>query len=203
MSARRRSKSKRKVLSSTDKWKNKVWVELKAPMYIGDQVIGHTPAAEPEMAIGRTVKVQQPKLTGNFKDFQKIVTLKVSEVNGTIGQTDFIGYELSRENMRSVVRNHRSRIDGIYNIKFTDDTRIRMTVFCVTPIRAKTSEKKIIRKIISEAVDEAVKDLTFPAFVNKVLDGSIVEYVKEKVVDYFPVKTLEISKIKVLRLSKK
>ena len=199
MSARRRSKSKRKVLSSTEKWKNKVWVEIRSPPYITDKVIGHTPAADPEMVIGRTVKVQQPKLTGNFKDFQKIVTLQVKEVNGTIGQSDVIGYELSRENMRSMVRNHRSRIDGIYNIKFNDDTRIRMTVFCVTPVRAKSSEKKVIRSIISEAVDVATADLSFPAFINKVLDGSIVEQVREKVAEYFPTKTLEISKIKVLK----
>lgn len=198
MSSRRRSR--KKVLSSADKWKGKQWVDIKPPLYLNDNVIGQTPSTDIEQINGRTIRASVMDMSGSFKDVHKLITFKVTDVKGKVAHTDFFTYELSRDYMRSMVRNHRSRVDGILNVKLTDGTRLRITVFCVTPIRAKHSEKHEIRQIIFRTLQEEISELNIGSFVNRLIDNSLNEAIYEKVEDFFPVKILEISKIKVLKI---
>ncbi len=200
MSARRgATRRKKKVMSSVEKWRNKIWVEIKTPLYIDDKVIGETPSSSEENIIGRTVKIDLMTLTANFKDMNKLITFKVVDLKGNVAHTEFFRYELSRDFIRSQVRNHRSRIDGIYNLTLKDKSKLRITLTCVTPIRAKTSEQKVIRKIMSDSLMELVEDLTFQSFVTNLLQNKFAEQIQEKVEEFFPVKVFEVNKVKVLK----
>ncbi|RMG28056.1 MAG: hypothetical protein D6732_19270 [Methanobacteriota archaeon] len=200
MSARRgATRRKKKVMSSIEKWRNKIWVEIKTPLYIDDKVIGETPSSSEESIIGRTVKIDLMTLTANFKDMNKLITFKIVDLKGNVAHTEFFRYELSRDFIRSQVRNHRSRIDGIYNLTLKDKSKLRITLTCVTPIRVKTSEQKVIRKIMQETLMELVGDLTFQSFVTNLLQNKFAEQIQEKVEEYFPVKVFEVNKVKVLK----
>ncbi len=201
MSARRgATRKKKKVLSSVEKWRNKIWVEIKTPLYIDDKVLGETPASSEESIIGRTIKVDLMTLNGSFKDIHKLITFKVSELKGNVAHTEFFQYELSRDYLRSQIRNHRSRIDGIFNITLKDKSKLRITLTCVTMIRAKTSEKKEIRKIMYETLMEMIQDLTFEAFVSNLIENKFAETIQQKVEEFFPTKIMEVNKVKVLKL---
>jgi small subunit ribosomal protein S3Ae len=196
-----RRRSRKKALSSADKWKGKSWVEVKAPLYVNDSVIGKTCATDINKITGRTLKTSLMDLSGSFKDIHKLMTFKLTEIKGAMAHTEFYEYELSRDYMRSMVRNHRSRIDGIVNLKLTDGSRVRVTVFSVTPMRAKASDKHEIRQIIFRTLLEETKDLNLASFVNKIIDNSLNASIYEAVENYFPLKILEIAKIKVIKTS--
>ncbi len=200
MSSRRgTSRRKKKSISSTDKWKGKVWTEIKAPLYIDDKVIGETPATSEEFIIGRTVITDLMFFSNKFEHATKLLKFKIKEIKGNVAHTDLFQYELSRDFMRSQVRNHRSRIDGIYNINFKDGSKVRITIFCITPQRIRTSEKKDLRKIMSELLLKSLNDLTFSAFTTKLLNDEFISEVLEELQNHYDIKMLEVSKVKVLR----
>ncbi len=202
MSQRRSTGRKRRrgQESSVEKWKNKNWLDIKTPEYIDDKVLGETPASEIDEVLGRTVKVSLMDLTGSFKDLNYQLTFKVSEVSGRVAKTEFHQQELSRDYRRSQIRNHRSQVEGIFNLKLNDESKIRLKTFVVTPMRIHTSTKKEIRAAMKAKLEDIVKDLSFPAFVNKLITYEITKELQPVVEEVFPVKIIEVSKVKVIRL---
>ena len=202
MSVTRRGKQRKKVMSGAEKWKNKIWLETKSPTYLNNIVIGHSPTSSVENAIGRTIKLAVNDLTQNFKDMHKLVTFKIDKINGTSATTQLFRYELSQDYMRSMIRNHRSRIDGLFNIKLTDESRLRINVFCVTSSRVKGSIKKEIRLIMKNILDEIIKESNFQHFSTILIEGEINQKIKEAIEAKHSIKVLEVSKVKILSIGK-
>ncbi|MCH8906293.1 MAG: 30S ribosomal protein S3ae [Candidatus Heimdallarchaeota archaeon] len=195
-SGRRRRKS---ADSGAEKWKNKIWLNVKTPDYIDEKSLGETPTSNTDTAIGRTIKTTLMDLTGSFKDLNYQLTFKISEINGTQAKTEFYEHELSRDFRRSQIRNHRSQIEGIFNLKLTDGAKIRVKMFVVTPMRAHSSVKKAIRETMEKRLLELATELSFPAFVNKLISYELRDELIPLVEAIYPIKLLEVSKVKVLR----
>ncbi|MCY3410309.1 MAG: hypothetical protein INQ03_01620 [Candidatus Heimdallarchaeota archaeon] len=197
MSARRRRK--RSSSTASDKWKNKTWVNIMTPAYVDEKSLGSSPTTNVEYMIGRTIKTSLMDLTGQFKDLNYELTFKVTRLDGNIGRTEFFGYELSRDFKRAQIRNHRSKVEGIYTFKLSDGARIRVTTFIVTPSRIASSEKKELRKLVYDNLVENMKGMSLPAFVDRLINGSLVETLLEVAEEYTDIKVLDISKVKVLK----
>ena len=54
-------------------------------------------------------------------------------------------------------------------MKLNDDSKIRLKTFVVTPMRIHTTTKKLIRAAMKAKLEELVEELSFPAFVNKLI----------------------------------
>ncbi len=198
MSTRRRRR--RVVNSGVEKWRNKKWLELKAPDYMGDQSLGQTPTSELGQVIGRTIDMSLMDITEKFSDLNYQVKFKVTKIVGNRAHTEFIGQSLNRDYRRSQIRNHRSQIEGVFNLTLNDGSRVRITAFAITFSRAAHKTKREIRASMLESITEIVGDLNFPAFVNKLLSYELKKDLLLPASDIFPIKLLEISKVKVLRL---
>jgi small subunit ribosomal protein S3Ae len=201
MSSRRSTgrKRRRRASDSADKWKNKIWLKIKAPSYVDEKVLGTTPTSDVDTSIGRTIKISLMDLTNSFKDLNYQLTFKVTEVSGSFAKTEFFGQELSRDFRRSQIRNHRSQIEGIYNLKLVDESKIRVKTFVVTPMRAPASIKKDVRDAVREKLEEICSDLTLPAFVNKLITYELTQELLPEAENIFPIKILEIAKVKVTK----
>ncbi len=199
MSRRSSGRKRRTASGAVDKWRNKMWVDIRAPSYVADKSLGKTPASDLESVIGRTVKISLMDLTNSFKDLNYHLTFKITELDGMIGRTEFFQHELSRDYRRAQIRNHRSKIDGIFNLKLKDKSKIRVTVFVVTPVRATASIKKEIRRVMNEKMEEICAELTFPEFVNKLISHELKKELLPFAEEIFDIKILDISKVKVLR----
>jgi len=198
MSTRRR---RRRVLSSgAEKWRTKKWLDMRLPDYIADQSIGQTPASDLTEVIGRTIDMSYMDITNNFNDYNYYLKFKITKIVGNRAKTEFVGQELNRDYRKSQIRNHRSQVEGVFNLTLKDNSRVRITAFAVTFSRAAHNTKKELRKVIADKIEEIVTELTFPAFVNKVISYELREEVFEPADEVFPVKLFEISKVKVLRL---
>ena len=126
MSTRR--KRRRVVNSGVEKWRNKKWLELKAPDYMGDQSLGQTPTSELGQVIGRTIDMSLMDITEKFSDLNYQVKFKVTKNVGNRAHTEFIGQSLNRGG-RSQIRNHRSKSKDIQMIFLAQD---RITAFAIT-----------------------------------------------------------------------
>ena len=202
MSATKRASSRRrgKTVSGADKWKNKEWLEIKAPDYVDDKVLGETFTSNTDSVVGRVVQISLMDLTGSFKDLNYQLSFKVNEVAGRVAKTEFFQQELSRDFRRSQIRNHRSQIEGIFNFKLADDARVRIKLFVVTPSRIHSSVKKEIRMALVAKLEELTSELTFPAFVNQLIKYEITNALVPVAEEIYPVKVCEISKVKVVKL---
>ncbi|MHA2248880.1 MAG: 30S ribosomal protein S3ae [Candidatus Kariarchaeaceae archaeon] len=201
MSSRRSPgrRRRKKATDAADKWKNKIWLKIKTPDYIDEKELGETLTSDVDIVVGRTVKISLMDLTGSFKDLNYQLIFKVSEVTGNVARTEFFGQELSRDFRRSQIRNHRSQVEGIYNLKLADESKVRVKTFVVTPVRAAASIKKEIRDMVREKLEELCSELTFAAFVNKLLSYELTHELLPVAQDVFPIKILEIAKVKVTR----
>ena len=196
----RRRRRKRAVGTSADKWKSKVWFDIRVPDYIGEQSLGLTPSTTLQEVVGRTIQTSLMEITNNFSDLNYHLSFKITKVAGRKANTEFFGQELSRDYRRSQIRNHRSQADGTFNLTLNDGARIRVTTFVVTPFRAAHNTKKEIRAAVKGKIEEICQDLNFPAFVNKLISFELRDELLPPAEDIFPIKLLEISKVKVLKL---
>ncbi len=199
----RRGRGRRGSSGVTDKWKLKQWFTIVSPPYLEEKQVGTTPAIEPEHVIGRTVRIGLMDLTGNIQDMNAIIKLRIVRIDGNIARTEFYGYELSRDFVRAQVRNHRSRVDTIQDLKFSDGAVVRLRIFCVTPTRANTSQEDAIRKLMAAKIQEMAKEWTFESFVLAVINGEIRKELRSEIKKIYPVKILDVEKVKVLKLPEK
>lgn len=191
---------KKRATDAADKWKNKIWLDIKTPEYIDEKILGTTPTSKEDSAIGRTIKISLMDLTNSFKDLNYQLIFRISEVTGNVARTEFDGQELSRDFKRSQIRNHRSQVEGIFNLRLSDNAKIRVKTFLVTPKRAHSSIKKAMRESIHQKMEEICSNLTFAAFVNKLITYEFTQEILPVVEAIYPIKIFEIAKVKVIRL---
>ena len=117
-----------------------------------------------------------------------------------MARTEFHEYELSRDFKRAQIRNHRSKVEGIFNLRLNDGAKVRMTTFVVTPKRAAQSVKKQMREDMHVFLEEKLAEMTFPAFVDELLNGTIKSELYPVAEDNFSIKILDVAKVKVIRL---
>ncbi|UJG42343.1 MAG: 30S ribosomal protein S3ae [Candidatus Heimdallarchaeum endolithica] len=195
-SSSRRKRAQRKVV---DKFKLKSWYQVQAAPYITDQVLGETIADDPQKLYGRVIEMAKLGILDDIiADLNLKVRFKIVNVEGTICRTEFVGHEISKEQIRSHIRRNRSRIESIQNVTTKDKAKLRISTIIVTPMRCGTSTQKIIRKAIQEYIDKKAKEENFQTFVLNIVNRSIASEVETIVNKIYPTILVEIRKSKVL-----
>ncbi|MHA1911071.1 MAG: 30S ribosomal protein S3ae [Candidatus Kariarchaeaceae archaeon] len=184
--------------SVIDKWSTKEWFTIIAPPYISEKTIGETVATESSSLIGRSIEIGLLELTDNVEDMQTKLRFKITSVSGETAETQFLGHEISRDFIRAQIRNHRTRIDCISDLKLKDNSRVRVFVTCITPTRCSSSQQRAIRKIIMDSMDGYSLEHGLPSFIERVLSNELKAEIYDKLIKIYPLKSLEIRKSKVL-----
>ncbi|ABU82045.1 30S ribosomal protein S3ae [Ignicoccus hospitalis] len=193
MSARRRGALK-------DKWKIKKWYEIITPDVFNNVSVGQTPADEAWKLIGRTVDTTLYDITGDFTYVHVHVYLQINKVDEEAlkAYTIFKGHELARDYIRSLTRRKSSKIEGIFDVWTKDGYGLRITVDTFTAYRCQTSQKRAIRKIQKEVIEEMVPQMTLDEVINAMLFGDIAEEISNRARKIYPIRRTEIYKSKVL-----
>jgi len=192
-------RSRQAAARTRDKWREKVWYQILSPEYFEGKDIGTTPAGNPELLIGRTVKPTLYDLTGNFDQIHVKLKFKILEVTGQTASTVFHGHEWSSDYLRGLVRRGTSRIDWIGPILTKDDYLMRISVIVFTNSRVKTSQEHSVRKAIEKVIRAHAKKHVFDELVTKVVLGDLASEVREEVKKILPIRECEIRKSKVLK----
>lgn len=190
----------KKVQRKLDKWKTKTWYNVETPEFISRTNIGVSPAEEPEQLIGRVVETTVGEIANDFTKHNTKIKLEISDVNGDVANTRFIGHEITTDYLRSIVKRQTSRIDNNLDVKTKDGYLIRVKPICFTVKRARTSQIQGIREVMDRIVTERAAELNFEQFIEEAIMGKLSANIYRNAKTIYPLRRVEIRKTEVLAL---
>ena len=198
MKVRSQRSSKRRSRKQIDKWKAKTWYEINAPQEFEEIQIGKTPANDEEKLIGRVLENSLYYFTQDFNHASIKLRFKIIEVNGKLCKTRFVGHELTRDFIRSLVRRGSNRIQIIIDVKTKDGFVFRVTATVFTYSLARSSQQRTIRRIMIDILNEQANNLNFKEFVQEIVFGNIERDVKRICNEIVPIRECKMLKTKLI-----
>jgi len=181
-----------------DKWRGKGWYMVIAPSFFGNIELGSIPAEEPEKLIGRVVEATLYDITGDFSHHYLKMFFQVNEIDAKTAKTLFKGHEYSRDYLRSLVRRRTTKVDSLINLTTKDGYKLRIAVSALTLSRIKTSQEKIIRKIMDKTIHEKADALSLDQFVQEMVLGKIASDIYNQAKEVAPLRHVGIRKSKLI-----
>jgi small subunit ribosomal protein S3Ae len=123
---------------------------------------------------------------------------QINQIDGKTARTLFRGHEYSRDYLRSLVRRRTTKVDGLFNLTTKDGFKMRVAVSALTLSRIRTSQEKIIRKIMEKTIKEKAAALTLDGFVQEVVLGKIASDIYNESKKVAPLRHVGIRKSKLV-----
>lgn len=188
---------KKQIGRRVEGWKAKSWYKVYVPESFGSTPIGETIAADSENLVGRVMSTTLGEISQDFAKQHIKMKFKISRVAGDAAYTEFIGHELTKDYLRSLVKRRTSRIDSHIMGSTKDGKRIHLTVTCYTLIGANSSQIHAIRKVISTQMAAFVVQNDWATVVDGIVTGSISRDLVAQVKGIFPIRRVEVIKSKI------
>ncbi|HME51667.1 MAG TPA: 30S ribosomal protein S3ae [Candidatus Lokiarchaeia archaeon] len=188
------SQSKRRARKQIDKWKAKQWYTINASPEFDSIYIGQTPASEEELLFTRILENSLYDFTQDFNDASVKLRFKIVKVNGNLCETMFVGHEMTRDFIRSLVRRGSNRVQIIVDLKTKDGYTFRITGTAFTENMSRSSQQKTIRKIVADVLTERAKNLEFKPFVQDMVFGNIERDIKRLGSEIMPLREVKLLK---------
>ena len=187
-----------KVKRVRDKWRGKAWYMVMSPPYFGNVELGSVPAEGPERLVGRVVDSTLYDITNDFAHQYLKMRFQITEVDGKTAKTMFKGHEYSRDYLRSLVRRRTTKVDGLFSITTKDGHTVRVAVSAFTLSRIKTSQEKILRKIMNRIIKEKAAVLTMDQYAQEMVLGKIASDIYNEAKKIAPLRHVGIRNSKVV-----
>ena len=178
-------------------WKAKSWYKVYTPDSLGKAYIGDTIANDPENVVGRIMQTTLGEIINDYARQNVKMKFRVENVTGDAAYTEFVGHELTRDYLRSLVKRRTSRIDCHVPVTTRDGKKVDLTVTCYTLTRANLSQTHAIRGLMAQKAQDMAKEGDFTALLNGIVTGEISKEIFKAVKPLFPVRRVEIIKSKV------
>jgi small subunit ribosomal protein S3Ae len=178
-------------------WKAKGWYKIHVPEIFGKTYIGDTISNDPATVEGRILQTTLGEIIQDYTKQHIKIRVKVTSVTGDAAYTEFVGHELTRDYMRSMVKRRTSRIDTILPIKTKDGKILRITMTCLTLTRANLSQVHAIRSAMTQFITSYAASSEFAAFVKEMVSGEITKELFKLVKPIYPLRRVEIIKSRV------
>jgi len=169
-----------------------------APSFFGNVELGAIPAEEPGKLIGRVVEATLYDITADFSHHYLKMFFQINEVDAKTAKTLFKGHEYSRDYLRSLVRRRTTKVDSLINLTTKDGFKLRIAVSALTLSRIKTSQEKIIRKIMDKTIHEKAEALSLDQFVQEMVLGKIASDIYNQAKEVAPLRHVGIRKSKLV-----
>jgi len=183
-----------------DRWKMKKWYTIIAPPVFGEAPVGTTPSDDPNKLIGRVLETTLYDITGDYTQVHIKLRFQVIEVVDTTAKTRFKGHELARDYIKVLTRRKSSKIQGIFKVTTKDGYGLRVTAMAFTSYRCKTSQKKLIRKIMKEIIEKTASEQTLDEFIQSMIFEKLSSQIFEEAKKIYPLRKVEIYKSKLLTI---
>ena len=181
-----------------DKWKAKEWYKIHAPRMFNESEIGETPSADPDYVIGRTVEVTVQDLTGDFSKMHIKLKFKITETEGNVAKTAFIGHDLTSDYVRRLTRRRKTKTDHVVDIVTKDGFTYRIKTMSIAEKRIQSSQEEGMRRIIGETLVKIGEEKTLSEIVKDIVSGDLAKDLAKACRIIIPIKRIEIRKSEVL-----
>jgi len=178
-------------------WKAKSWYKVYTPEVLGKTYIGDTIANDAENVVGRIMQTTLGEIINDYARQNVKMKFRIANVAGDSAYTEFLGHELTRDYMRSMIKRRTSRIDCHVPVKTKDGKIMDLTVTCFTLTRANLSQIHAIRNLISTMVAKLGAETEMNAIISGIVNGDISREVFKAVKPLFPVRRVEVIKSKI------
>jgi small subunit ribosomal protein S3Ae len=175
-------------------WKAKAWYRIHVPEVFGKSYIGDTISSDPGTVMGRILQTTLGEIIQDYTKQHIKIRVKVTSVAGDAAYTEFVGHELTRDYMRSMVKRRTSRIDTILPVTTKDRKTLRITMTCLTLTRANLSQVHAIRSAMTQFLQAYAAQREFPAFVKDMVSGEVTRELFKLVKPIYPVRRVELIK---------
>ena len=189
--------SRTAVRKVKDKWKAKVWYNIRAPPMYNGAVIAETLADESEKLMGRVAEATLQDLTGDFSKMHVKMKFKVQAVRGNECATKFAGHELTSDYIRRLTRRKHSKIDSVVDVVTKDGFKMRVKPMAVTDRRAQSSQEQEIRRLTVNTIQGAAQEMDHAAFIKIVVNGDLGQTIYNQARKVYPLKRVEIRKSEI------
>ncbi|MDD4138551.1 MAG: 30S ribosomal protein S3ae [Methanoregula sp.] len=194
---------KKQVGRRVEGWKAKSWFKVHVPDNLGKAYIGDTIANDAESVVGRIMTATLGEITNDYAKQHVKMSFKIQNVTGDSAYTEFVGHEVTRDYLRSLVKRRSSRIDCIVPVTTKDDKKVRLTICCYTFARANISQEHAIRNAIAQAVAVQSQAWDLTTLLNGIVSGEISRDLFKAVKTIYPTRRVEVIKSKVEQVAAK
>ncbi len=182
----------KKVQKTVDIWKKKRWHRIIAPKLFNEQIIGDTPALEPNMLLGRTIAVSLVTLTKDMKKQGVYVTFEVDKVMGDTAFTHVKKYEMTTSSIKRLVRRNRDRIDDSFLCLTADNVPVRVKPFLLTRTSTKHSVGTILRRMSRDFLMRTVRKLPYEVLLYDIISTKLQKAWRDTIKNIYPLKACDI-----------
>ena len=182
-----------------DKWKAKEWYNVHAPKMFNEMVIGETPAADPELLMGRTAEVTVQDLTGDFSKMHIKLKFQIIGADGHEAKTAFVGHDLTSDYVRRLTRRKKTKTDHVVDVTTSDHFVLRIKTMSIAERRIQSSQEEGMRNIIAITLNQMAEKMTLSDMVKAVISGDLAKDLARACRVVIPIKRLEIRKTEVLK----
>jgi len=179
---------------TVDTWKTKQWYTVNAPEFFEGKQIAQLVATEDALLMNRIVRVALSDVTGDMSHSYTMLIFRVTDVRGKSAFTKFIGHELSKSYLRTLVRRRRHVISEVVDTTTKDGQGVRVKIAAFTGTKISTPLRTLIRNALHAEALAAAKELDFQALVQDLLFGRISSRLFNKVKKMAPIRRVEIRK---------
>ncbi len=188
---------KKQVGRRVEGWKAKSWFRVHVPDNLGKVYIGDTIANDAESVVGRIMTATLGEITNDYAKQHMKMSFKIATVTGDAAYTEFVGHEVTRDYLRSLVKRRSSRIDCIVPVTTKDNKKVRLTICCYTFARANISQEHAIRNAIAQAIAVQAQAWDMNTLLTGIVSGEISRDLFKVVKTIYPTRRVEVIKSKV------
>jgi len=188
---------KKQVGRRVEGWKAKSWFKVYVPDNLGKAYIGDTIANDVESVKGRIMQSTLGEIMNDYARQHVKMRFKITSVTGDAAYTEFVGHEVTRDYLRSLVKRRSSRVDCYVQVVTKDAKKVMLTISCYTFARANIAQEHAIRTVIMANVAAQSQAWDLTTVVNGIVSGEISRDLFKAVKTIYPTRRVEIIKSKV------
>lgn len=188
----------RKSQRGVDTWKTKRWYTVLAPDMFGKSNIGETPADKSEKLVDRVIETTLGDLTNDYSKQNTKLIFKISDIDGDVANSKFIGHQLSRDYVRSLVKRRTSRIDANTEVTTSDGYTLKVKSSSFTIKRARTSHIESIRELMEEKTKARAKELELSQYIQEIVLGKLSSDIYKDAKHIYPLRRVEVRKTEIV-----
>lgn len=174
------------------KVKKKKWFPVIAPKMFRENVIGEIHLYESEAMLNRGLTVNMMNLTGNPRNQQINVLLRISSVREGKGHTEILGYEMMPSGVKRIVRRGRTKVDDSVIIATSDKKKVKIKPLIITNTSANKSVANSIRIDVRNHLAHFVAKLTYDNLVEEIMSFKLQKYLGNAASKIAPIRSSEI-----------